>query len=84
MRLFVLPIFDGVIMDGHPSKMGKTNNLIFYSLIKRSRLPLFSSLKLLFLHTVNLLDIKLYQKQKYISDTARANCSISVNNLITT
>ena len=59
MRFFVLPIFDGVIMDGHPiflswwipatpasttqnigcpsimtpSKMGKTKNLIFYSLI---------------------------------------------------
>ena len=58
MRFFVLPIFDGVIMDGHPiflswwipatpasttqyigcpsimtpSKMGKTKNLIFYSL----------------------------------------------------
>ena len=58
MRFFVLPIFDGVIMDGHPifyswwipatpasttqnigcpsimtpSKIGKTNNLIFYSL----------------------------------------------------
>ena len=51
MKLFVLPIFDGVIMDGHhflslasttqnigcpsimtPSKMGKTKNLIFYSL----------------------------------------------------
>ena len=63
MRFFVLPIFDGVIMDGHPifqswwipatpasttqnigcpsimtpSKMGKTKNLIFYSLIKSSK-----------------------------------------------
>ena len=61
MRIFVLPIFDGVIMDGHPifqswwipatpasttqnigcpsimtpSKMGKTKNLIFYSLINK-------------------------------------------------
>ena len=45
----VLPIFDDVKMDGHPiflivvgcpsimtsSKMGKTKNLIFHSLIKR-------------------------------------------------
>ena len=64
MRFFVLPIFDGVIMDGHPiflswwipatpatttqnigcpsimtpSKMGKTKNLIFYSLnLERSK-----------------------------------------------
>ena len=54
MRFFVLPIFDGVIMDGHPtqnigcpsimtpSKMGKTKYLIFYSLSKESFLAFFS------------------------------------------
>ena len=53
-KFFIMPIFDGIIMDGHPissfnrgeyrhnigcpsimtpSKIGKTKNLIFYSLI---------------------------------------------------